>query len=87
MAESYDVEIKVISQKGECTAGHKVGDTWTMGAKTTEGLCASALHSFFPELRVLRFGGAFPWEKDQDTTTAACPDALNPVVFQLRRIR
>ena len=87
MAESYQVEIKVVSQKGECVLGHKVGDTWTMESTTPAGLCASAFNSFFPDLRVLRFGGALPWEEDKDTATVACPDALNPVVFRIRRIR
>ena len=87
MADIYDVQIKVISQKGECSAGHKVGDTWVMGAKAPEGLCASALHSIFPEVRVLRFGGSMPWEKDKDATCLACSDPLNPVVFEVRRIR
>ena len=26
MAEMYQVNLKVVSQKGECAAGHKVGD-------------------------------------------------------------
>ena len=30
-------------------------------------------------------GGAFPWEKDKDKATVACPDPENPVVFELRR--
>jgi uncharacterized repeat protein (TIGR04076 family) len=33
------------------------------------------------------FGGSFPWEKDPDVTTVACPDPDNPVVFELRRLR
>jgi uncharacterized repeat protein (TIGR04076 family) len=87
MAESYDVEIKVVSQKGYCGAGHKVGDTWNMGATTVEGICASALNSIYPDFRVLRFGGELPWEEDKDTATIACPDAINPVVFEIRRKR
>jgi len=37
MAESYKVRIKVISQKGSCEAGHKVGDEWLVGEKTPGG--------------------------------------------------
>jgi len=33
------------------------------------------------------YGGAFPWESDPDVARAACPDADNPVVFELRRLR
>ena len=87
MAEPYDVLVKVISQKGTCAAEHKVGDEWVIGSKSPEGLCLSALHSMFMQARVLRFGGTFPWSEDPDTATMACPDAENPVVFELRRIR
>jgi len=87
MAETYDVVARVVSQQGTCGAGHKVGDEWTISGKTPEGICLSAFDAFSPALRVLMFGGAFPWSSDPDTTTAACPDAANPVVFELRRVR
>lgn len=87
MAESYNVSIKVISQKGHCEAGHKVGDEWLVGDKTPEGMCLFAFSSLFPRITPLMYGGAFPWEKDPDRTTAACPDPGNPVVFELRRVR
>jgi len=87
MAETYDVIAKVVSQKGTCGAEHKVGDQWVIGSKTTEGICLSAFNALFPSLRVLRFGGSFPWSSDPDVATAACPDAQNPVVFELRRVR
>lgn len=87
MAETYDVIAKVVSQKGTCGAEHKVGDQWVIGSKTTEGICLSAFNALFPSLRVLRFRGSFPWSSDPDVATAACPDAQNPVVFELRRVR
>ena len=87
MAETYDVVAKVISQKGTCGAKHKVGDEWVIGSKTPEGICLSAFNALFPSVRVLRFGGTFPWGTDPDVTTVACPDAANPVVFELKRIR
>lgn len=87
MAETYDVLVKVISQKGTCAAEHKVGDEWVIGAKTPEGVCLSAFNALFSNVRVLRLGGTFPWSTDPDSVTAACPDAASPVVFELRRIR
>jgi len=87
MAESNKVRIKVISQKGTCEAGHKVGDQWLVGEKTPEDMCVFAFSSLLPCITPLMFGGAFPWEKDPDKTTAACPDSENPVVFELRRVR
>ena len=87
MGETYDVAVRVISQKGTCAAEHKVGDEWVIGSKTPEGICLSAFNAMFPNVRVLRFGGSFPWSTDPDVATVACPDAQNPVVFELRRLR
>jgi uncharacterized repeat protein (TIGR04076 family) len=87
MAESYKVSVKVISQKGNCEAGHRVGDEWVVGEKTPEGICIFAFASLLPFITPLMYGGAFPWEKDPDRTTVACPDPDNPVVFELRRVR
>ena len=87
MSETYEVVAKVVSQNGTCGAKHKVGDRWVIGSKTPEGICLSAFNALFPSLRVLRFGGSFPWGTNPDVTTVACPDAQNPVVFELRRLR
>jgi len=87
MAERYEVLVRVVSQKGTCSQEHKVGDEWVIGRKTPEGICLSAFDALFPSARVLMFGGAFPWETDPDVSTVACPDAKNPVVFKLRRLR
>ena len=78
------IRIKVISQKGFCMAGHKVGDKFTIGQQTPPGLCSWAFHALFPFAEVLQFGGSFPWEKDKAKATVACPDPDNPVVFELR---
>ena len=32
-------------------------------------------------------GAEFPWLEDRDVSTHACPDAWNPVVFELRGVR
>jgi len=55
--------------------------------KTPEGLCIFAFGSLLPFITPLMYGGSFPWEKDPDMTTVACPDAENPVVFEIRRLR
>jgi uncharacterized repeat protein (TIGR04076 family) len=80
-----DVIAKVISQKGTCEAQHKVGDEFVIGEQMPPDLCSWAFHSLFPCAQVLRFGGSFPWEKDRNKATVACPDPGNPVVFELRR--
>lgn len=87
MPEMYDVLVTVVTQTGHCALGHKVGDQWTIHDKTPEGICYSAFNSIHPNAQILMFGGAFPWAKDLDVTHVACPDAQNPVVFELKRIR
>lgn len=80
-----DIIARIISQKGACSAGHKEGDEFVIGQKSPSGMCTWALYTIFPFAEVLQFGGSFPWESDPDKTTVACPDPLNPVVFELRR--
>jgi len=80
-----EVIAKVISQKGTCTAGHRVGQEFVIGQETPPNLCSWAFYSLFPFAQVLQFGGSFPWEQDKDKAVVACPDADNRVVFELRR--
>ena len=77
---------RVISQKGRCEAGHKVGDEFVIGQTASAGIWSWALYTLFPCAEVLQFGGSFPWEKDSDKARVACPDPDNPVVFELRRV-
>ena len=79
------ITARVISQKGTCAAGHRVGDEFVMGQKTPCDMCSWAFHALFPFAQVLEFGGSFPWEQAPNKAVAACPDADNPVVFELRR--
>jgi len=77
---------KVISQKGTCYAGHKVGDEFVIDQTTPAGMCSWAFYTLFPFAAPLQFGASFPWEKEPDKAKVACPDADNPVVFELRRV-
>ncbi len=82
-----EVIARVISQKGTCAGGHKVGDEFIIGEKAPPNLCAWAFHSLFPFVAVLQLGGSFPWEEDPNKAAVACPDPANPVVFELRCTR
>ncbi len=85
----YRVEAKVISQKGTCQFGHQVDDVVVFDGETIQGrICMSALYSLLPKVFAMRYGADFPWlEENTDVSTHACPDAHNPVVFEIRRIR
>lgn len=87
-SKTYSVSIKItnILGKGVCPNHHKVGDVFkVIGAETVNGLCGWAYHAIMPFMTVLRFGGEFPWEEDNDTAIVCCPDPHNPVIFELRR--
>ena len=86
---AYRVEVKVISQEGTCQFGHQVNDVVVFDGETVQGrICLSALYSFLPKVFAMRYGADFPWLKgNKDVSTHACPDAYNPVVFEIRRVR
>jgi uncharacterized repeat protein (TIGR04076 family) len=81
------VTARVISQHGICELGHHPGDAATFTeAGVTGRICIHALYSMMPKAFAMLFQARFPWAKDPDVLTHACPDAANPVVFELRRI-
>ncbi len=82
------VYAKVISQKGTCAMKHKVGDKIKFTEAGVEGkICIHALYSMLPGVFAMMFESKFPWLEDPDTKTHACPDAYNPVVFEITRVR
>jgi uncharacterized repeat protein (TIGR04076 family) len=83
------VTARVISQKGSCGLGHKVGDFARFTETGVEGkICIHALYSMLPAVFAMMFEARFPWlEKNPDKKTHACPDAFNPVVFEIERVR
>ncbi|MBM4278408.1 MAG: TIGR04076 family protein [Deltaproteobacteria bacterium] len=94
MANPEKVILKIISVKGSCAAGHQADQEFDLSKDFVLGvsgdpraICPSAFNAVFPSWRVLRHGGEFPWEEDRDKTTIACPDPINPVVMELRRIK
>ncbi|MFX0034004.1 MAG: TIGR04076 family protein [Candidatus Hermodarchaeota archaeon] len=75
--------------KGNCNAGHKVGDKIELDGHDTGGLCGFFYHDVFPYIVMLQFGGSYPksWVKDQDIMEFECPDRTNVVKIELQRIR
>lgn len=80
------VTAKVISQKGSCGMGHKVGDEISIAEDGVKGkICIHALYSFLPKAFAMMYDSQFPWLEDPDVSTSACPDAYNPVIFEISR--
>jgi len=81
-----EVQAKVISVKGTCGL-HKVGDAAKFVQTGVEGkVCIHAMYSMLPKAFAMMFNAEFPWAQNHDVLTHACPDAANPVVFELTRI-
>ena len=86
--DGYKIIARVVKQEGHCVAGHQVGDQVVFEGQTIQGeVCIHALYSFLPKVFALRYGANFPWVDDLDVATHAGPDAFNPVVVGLERIR
>ncbi len=83
--EAPRISLEIVSQKGQCAFGHKVGQVFDVSGATPEGLCPSACHSAYPAIYAIKFGGQFPWEKEKGTAHIACPDPENPMVMKIRR--
>ncbi len=75
---------EIISVKGKCSAGHKVGETFKIGCWDTGGLCGFFYHDIFPNLNVMQFGGAYPWSSG-DELVLECPDRGNAVTMKIKR--
>ena len=80
------VKIKIISQKGTCAQGNKVGDEINITENGVEGkICIHALYSMLPKVFAMMYDAKFPWLEDKNRAKHACPDPFNPVVFEIVR--
>ena len=87
MSKVYKIIATVQSVKGHCDFDHRVGEQVVFDGETVQGrVCLHALYSFLPKVFAMRYGADFPWLEDKDVATHACPDAFNPVVFEIRRV-
>ncbi len=86
--EPYKVYCRVVRQEGHCAFGHQVGDEIVFDGRTVQGeMCLHAMYSMLPKVFAMRYGAQFPWLENPDVSTHACPDAENPVVFEVVRTR
>lgn len=72
--------------KGNCSWGHKAGDTFEISAHDTAGVCGFFYHDIFPWVVMLQFGGGFPetWG-GPEKVEVECMDRWNAVKIELRR--
>lgn len=91
---------KIISIKGHCRAGHKVGEEFEatfykdgdwqsvdrIGMRTPS-ICGHLYYVLYPYLIALQYGGEFPWSENKDLFYICCPDPINSVCVEVRRIK
>lgn len=63
-----------------------MGDCWITDGASPAGMCLGALGSLVPAITALRFGGNFPWMREQGAGVFACPDHAVQNVFKVERI-
>ncbi len=90
MANDPNIGFKVIATiidvKGDCSAGHKVGETFEISCHNPAGLCGFFYHDIFPTLSTFQFGGSMPWWHG-DEIEVQCPDPHNLVTMKLKRLK
>ncbi len=88
MAKDPGIGKKIIATvagvKGECSAGHKAGDTFEISCHNPGELCGYFYHDIFPYLMIFQFGGSLPWWKG-DVIEMQCQDSHNLVTLKLER--
>ena len=78
--------VTVRAAKGECRAGHKVGDCWRLDWCTPAGLCGSAYHTVYPVLHGLMLtSGGYEGPAAKETLVS-CPDD-GWIIFHIERRR
>ncbi|MDO4494117.1 MAG: TIGR04076 family protein [Clostridia bacterium] len=70
--------------KGGCHRGHKPGDRWDYETARGE-LCPLAMHTLFPMIDILKYGGKLPVSRAGDHRFC-CPDADVINVFRIERV-
>ena len=71
---------RVVGVKGNCNAGHQVGDQFPISCRYPGVLCGYFFHDIFPNICVMQTGGSFPWwSKGQTSFEYHCSDRVNQV--------
>jgi uncharacterized repeat protein (TIGR04076 family) len=77
-----EFKAEVIAVKGDCEAGHRIGDVLTLSCWKAGGLCGFFYHDIFPCLQTMQLGGVIPWAPDGELTLE-CPDRHKAVTIKV----
>lgn len=52
-----------------------------------QGFCGWAFADIQRDISHIRFGGSYPWMREEGVAYSCCTDGLRPVIFRLERAR
>jgi uncharacterized repeat protein (TIGR04076 family) len=78
------MKAEILEVKGECSAGHRKGETFAISCYDSGGLCGFFYHDIFPSLSVMQYGGKYPWATENELTLE-CPDRYNVVTLKITK--
>jgi len=83
----HKVVAKVLEMQNNCTIGMKPGDEFELGVHQCGNFCGYFYHNIFNWVNTLQFGGTFPLFPDPDVQMWECPNPMNRVKVELRRVK
>ncbi len=81
------VVAKIIEAQGDCTIGMKPGDEFELSLHRCGEFCGYFYHNIFGWIKTLQMGGSSPVFEDPDIQIWECPNPMNRVKIELRRIK
>lgn len=78
---------KVIKTKDNCTIGMKPGDEFELSTHKCGDFCGLFYKNIQGWVQTLQFGGTFPSGPDPDVQVWDCPNPMNRVQVELRRVK
>lgn len=81
------VVAKVLEMQNNCTIGMKPGDEFELSTHKCGEFCGLFYKNIQGWVQVLQFGGTFPMGEDPDVQVWDCPNPMNRVKVELRRIK
>jgi uncharacterized repeat protein (TIGR04076 family) len=78
---------KVLEMQNNCTIGMKPGDEFDLSIHKCGEFCGIFYHNIHNWITTLQFGGTFPIGDDPDVQVWDCPNPMNRVKVELRRVK
>lgn len=79
------IRIELVDKMGKygCHRGHKPGDIFDFDGDRGK-LCPMAMHTLFPFIDILRYGGSIPPGREHGEIRICCPDSDVINVFRIQ---